>query len=127
MSLQSKLDVFKASAPFAAPRMVTNVAGSRFAVLATAPETNGAYSAFEIFVPPGAGTPLHAHSNQEAVFYVVRGYLRFQSGDAVEEHGPGSLVHAARNVPHLFVNMGNEEAVVIVIARPGGIANFSWR
>jgi quercetin dioxygenase-like cupin family protein len=93
-------------------------------VLATASETNGAYSAFEIFVPPGAGTPLHAHSNQEAVFYVVKGYLRFQAGDAVEEHGPGSLVHAARNVPHLFVNMGNEEAVVIVIARPGGIEKF---
>ena len=93
-------------------------------VLATASETNGAYSAFEIFVPPGAGTPLHAHSNQEAVFYVVKGYLRFQAGDAVEQHGPGSLVHAARNVPHLFVNMGNEEAVVIVIARAGGIEKF---
>jgi quercetin dioxygenase-like cupin family protein len=124
MSLQSKLDAFKASAPFVAPRIVTNLAGSRFVVLATAPETNGAYSAFEVFVPPGAGTPLHAHSNQEAGFYVVRGCLRFQAGGAVEEHGPGSLVHAARNVPHLFVNIWNEEAVVIVIARPGGIEKF---
>ena len=101
-----RLDAFKASAPFVAPRIVANLAGSRFVVLATASETNGAYSAFEIFVPPGAGTPLHAHSNQEAVFYVVKGYLRFQAGDAVEQHGPGSLVHAARNVPHLFVKYG---------------------
>jgi len=124
MSLQFKLDAFKASAPFVEPRIVANLAGSRFVVLATAPETNGAYSAFEIFVPPGGGTPLHAHSNQEAVFYVVRGYLRFQVGEAVEGHGPGSLVYAARNVPHLFGNMGNEEAVVIVIARPGGIEKF---
>jgi quercetin dioxygenase-like cupin family protein len=112
------------SAPFAAPRTVVNVAGSRYVVLATAPETDRAYSAFEIFVPPSAGTPLHAHANEEEVFYVVRGYLRFQAGDAVEEHGPGSLVHAAKNVPHLFANTGNEEAVVIVIARPGGIEKF---
>jgi quercetin dioxygenase-like cupin family protein len=121
MSLKSKLDGFKASAPFVTPRLVVNFAGSRFLVLATAPETNGAYSAFEIFVPPAAGTPPHAHSKQEAVFYMVRGYLRFQVGDEVQEHGPGSLVHAARDVPHLFVNMGNAEAVVIVIARPGDI------
>jgi uncharacterized RmlC-like cupin family protein len=58
------------------------------------------------------------------VFYVVRGKLRFQAGDAIEEHGPGSLVHAAKNVPHLFANARNEEAVVIVIARPGGIEKF---
>jgi uncharacterized RmlC-like cupin family protein len=50
--------------------------------------------------------------------------LRFQAGDAIEEHGPGSLVHAAKNVPHLFANARNEEAVVIVIARPGGIEKF---
>jgi quercetin dioxygenase-like cupin family protein len=124
MSLQSKLDAVEASAPFVAPRLVANLAGSRFVVLATAPETNGAYSAFEIFVPPGAGTPLHAHSKQEAVFYMVRGNLRFQVGDGVREHGPGSVIHAGRTVPHLFVNMGNAEAVVIVIARPGGIEKF---
>jgi quercetin dioxygenase-like cupin family protein len=120
MSLQPKLDAFKAGAPFVAPRLVVNLAGSRFVVL----ETYGAYSAFEISVPPGAGTPLHAHSEQEAVFYVLRGYLRFQVGEGNEERGSGSLVHVARNVPHFFVNMRNEEAAVIVIARPGGIENF---
>ena len=124
MSLQPKLDAFKADAPFVTPRLVVNVAGSRFVILATALETNGAYSAFEISVPPGAGTPLHAHSEQESVFYVVRGYLRFQVGEENEERGSGSLVHVARNVPHFFVNMQNEEAAVIVIARPGGIENF---
>jgi quercetin dioxygenase-like cupin family protein len=124
MSLQPKLDAFKAGAPFVAPRLVVNLAGSRFVVLATALETYGAYSAFEISVPPGAGTPLHAHSEQEAVFYVVTGYLRFQVGEGNEERGSGSLVHVARNVPHFFVNMRNEEAAVIVIARPGGIENF---
>ena len=124
MSLQPKLDACKAGAPFVAPRLVVNLAGSRFVVLATALETNGAYSAFEISVPPDAGTPLHAHSEQEAVFYVVRGYLRFQVGEGNEERGSGSLVHVARNVPHFFVNMRNEEAAVIVIARPGGIENF---
>jgi hypothetical protein len=53
-------------APFAAPRTVVNVAGSRYVVLATAPETDSAYSAFEIFVPPSAGTPLHAHVDRLA-------------------------------------------------------------
>jgi quercetin dioxygenase-like cupin family protein len=112
------------SAPFAAPRTVVNVAGSRYVILATAPETNNAYSAFEIFVPPSAGTPLHSHSNEEEVFYMVRGKLRFQAGDTIKEYGPGNLVHAAKNVPHLFANTGNEEAVVVVIARPGGVEKF---
>ena len=88
-------------------------------VLAAAPETNSAYSTFEIFVRPSARTPLHAHSNEEEVFYGVRGKLRFQAGDAIDENGPGSLVHAAKNVPHLFANTGNKGAVLIVIARPG--------
>jgi quercetin dioxygenase-like cupin family protein len=124
MSLQPKLDAFNAWAPFVAPRLVVNLAGSRFVVLATALETNGVYSAFEISVPPGAGTPLHAHTEQEAVFYVVRGHLRFQVDEGSEERGSGSLVHVAKNVPHLFVNVRSEEAAVIVIARPGGIERF---
>jgi len=37
------------------PRTVLNVAGSPYLVLATAPETNRAYSGSEIFVPPSAG------------------------------------------------------------------------
>ena len=102
MSLQPKLDAFKAGAPFVEPRLVVNLSGSRFVVLATALETNGTYSAFEISVPPGAGTPLHAHSEQEAVFYAVRGYLRFQVAEGTEEQGSGSVVHVARNVPHFF-------------------------
>ncbi len=113
-----------ASTRFAAPRTILNVAGSRYVFLARAAETNGAYSAFEVFVPPNAGIPLHAHSNEEEVFYLVRGKLRFQVAEATEEHGPGGLVRAAKNVPHLFVNTGDEEAVVIVIARPGGIDRF---
>jgi len=74
--------------------------------------------------PSNAGIPLHAHSNEEEVFYVVRGKLRFPVAEATEEHGPGGLVRAAKNVPHLFVNTGDEEAGVIVIARPGGIDRF---
>jgi quercetin dioxygenase-like cupin family protein len=124
MSLQPKLDAFKAGAPFVEPRLVVNLSGSRFVVLATALETNGTYSAFEISVPPGAGTPLHAHSEQEAVFYVLREYLRFQVAEGTEEQGSGGVAHVARNVPHFFVNMRTEEAAVIVIARPGGIENF---
>lgn len=58
-----------ASTRFAAPRTILNVAGSRYVFLARAAETNGAYSAFEVFVPPNAGIPLHAHSNEEEVFY----------------------------------------------------------
>ena len=44
-----------ASARFAAPRTILNVAGSRYVFLARAAETNSAYSAFEVFVPPNAG------------------------------------------------------------------------
>jgi quercetin dioxygenase-like cupin family protein len=109
---------------FAAPRTVVSVAGSRYVILAAAAETNGDYSAFEILVPPGAGTPLHSHSNEEEVFYVVRGKLRFQNGDSIDEYGPGSLVHAAINVPHLFANTGEEDSMVVVLARPAGIEKF---
>jgi hypothetical protein len=38
--------------------------------------------------------------------------------------GQEALVRAAINVPHLFVNTGDEGAGVIVIARPGGIDRF---
>ena len=42
MSLQPKLDAFNAWAAFVAPRLVVDLAGSRFVVLGTALETNGA-------------------------------------------------------------------------------------
>lgn len=88
-------------------------------------EENGAapMTILEDISPPHHGPPLHKHAFEE-FFYILSGRFIFEvdgKGFAVQT---GDFVHAPANVPHVFQNVTDQEARLLVVVRPGGIENY---
>jgi quercetin dioxygenase-like cupin family protein len=101
-----------------------HVLGDLVHVKVTAEQTGGAFSMFEIVVPPGGGPPLHRHAPCEA-FHVVEGTLIILGADGAETPaGPGDTVVIAAGAPHSYRNPGPGNARVLVTLAPGGFERF---
>ena len=54
---------------------------------------------------PGVlGSPMHTHSREDELSYVVYGTVQAQVGDQVVTAGPRELIWKPRGVPHAFWN-----------------------
>jgi quercetin dioxygenase-like cupin family protein len=71
------------------------------------------------FYHEGYGPPLHVHSREDEVMYVLEGQIRFRLGDDEFLAGPGTWVWQPRGVPHSF-RAESEGARALVIFTPGG-------
>jgi Cupin domain len=56
---------------------------------ATAEQTEGRFTAYELRIPKGFAAPLHSHKNEDEFFLVLAGEVRLQHGDEVLEAVPG--------------------------------------
>jgi mannose-6-phosphate isomerase-like protein (cupin superfamily) len=75
-------------------------------------------------VPPMVDTPLHVHSREDELFYIVEGEHIVQRGDDEFRLGPGEALFCPRGVPHsqrrVEPGIGRELLVFI----PGGFEQF---
>src|SRR5450432_753520 len=46
--------------------------------------------------------PLHAHSREDEIWYVMEGEIAFTIGNTVKVGGPGTFAYIPRLVPHTF-------------------------
>ena len=78
----------------------------------------------EILAPPGLGTPLHVHYNEDDEgFYVLEGSVTITVGDKLVELGPGQHAFGPRNIPHRF-DVGPDGARMLWVLTPGGFEDF---
>ncbi|MGH3010875.1 MAG: cupin domain-containing protein [Gaiellaceae bacterium] len=90
-------------------------------VKARAGDTGGALGVLEgTFDDEGYGPPLHVHTREDEVMYVLEGQIRFGVGDDELVAGPGAWVWQPRDVPHSF-KVEFESARALIIFTPGGI------
>jgi mannose-6-phosphate isomerase-like protein (cupin superfamily) len=71
-------------------------------------------------MPPdtgGKGSYGHRHKNQEEIYFVVRGTVKFKLGDDVFEAGPHTAVRVPTHVFRSVHNDGPEEAELIICSR----------
>jgi mannose-6-phosphate isomerase-like protein (cupin superfamily) len=71
--------------------------------------------------PPGERrlvAPLHVHHDEDEVWYVLEGALRFRIGEEEVEARAGGAVLAARGLPHTFWNPAAEPARYLVVMTP---------
>src|SRR5438093_8742568 len=75
--------------------------------------------------PGGAGgdtpeyqAPLHLHRNEDEVWYVLEGALRFRIGDEEIDAPAGSAALAPRGKPHTFWNPSREPARYLLVMAP---------
>jgi len=82
-------------------------------------ETNGAFCAFELTIPPGGGAPMHRHGVDAECFYVLDGAITFLGPDAAHIALPGDLCLLPAGGAHGFRNDGGRAARALVITAPG--------
>jgi hypothetical protein len=90
-------------------------------IKARAEDTGGALGVLEgRFFEEGYGPPIHVHSREDEVMYVLDGQIRFRVGDDDFVADPGTWVWQPRGVPHSF-RVEYKGARALVIFTPGGI------
>jgi mannose-6-phosphate isomerase-like protein (cupin superfamily) len=69
-------------------------------------------------VGPGQAQAVHAHADQDKIYYVVEGSGRFTIGDRQERLEAGEAVVAPSGVPHGLENEGDQPLLVLVVITP---------
>lgn len=82
--------------------------------------TGGMLSMAEVTVRKGGEPPLHVHSREDELFYVLDGEVLLQRGMSRIEAGPGTSVWLPRGVPHGFA-VQTETARLLNQYTPAGL------
>lgn len=65
-------------------------------------ETGERFWALEGLADRQMAVPLHAHSREDEIWYVLEGQIRFTVGEQTYDAGPGSFASIPRGVAHTF-------------------------
>ncbi len=76
--------------------------GILWTMLATAEDTNGAYSCMEELIPRGPSAAPHIHEAADESFYVIEGEMTFFIEDRPLKAIAGSFVSVPRGTKHAF-------------------------
>ncbi len=75
-------------------------------------------SVIEERVPPGDAETPHYHRYATQLFYLLEGKVSFTLGPDTFDMVPGESVHVMPGVVHKLENLGEHDAVLLVISSP---------
>jgi mannose-6-phosphate isomerase-like protein (cupin superfamily) len=88
-------------------------------------QTGGRFALVEHPIRPRAlAAPLHTHTDEDEISYILEGEVGVQIGDRVLHAGPGTLVFKPRGVPHAFWNPGDAPARLLELISPAGFERY---
>lgn len=90
---------------------------------ATAEDTGGLYSVWEMWATADGTPPPHMHENEDEAFLVLSGSMDVTVGGVTTSVGPGGFAFAPRGVPHAFA-ITSDVARLVLITTPGGAEQF---
>ena len=96
-----------------------NVIGDHQTLKLDGSQTGGAFSLIEQCYRPGAGVPIHFHTQEDAVFYIMEGHMDFVVGERHISADAGATVLLPRGVPHTS-RAGERGARALVTLFPAG-------
>ena len=96
-----------------------NVIGDHQILKLDGSQTGGAFSLIEQCYRPGAGVPIHFHTQEDAVFYIMEGHIDFVVGERHISADAGTTVLLPRGVPHSS-RAGERGARALVTLFPAG-------
>ena len=74
-----------------------------------------------VVVPPGYGGGGHFHDEQQELYFVHRWTMEFEFGDgSTHVLGPGAVARVDAATVRRFRNVGNEDAVYVIVGAKGG-------
>lgn len=97
--------------------------GAKLEIARTENEANVAL--VEHTLPPHTlGAPLHRHSREDAISYVLEGEMTVLAGDEIWTVPADEATVKARNIWHTFWNAGDEPLRFLEIIAPGDFSEF---
>jgi quercetin dioxygenase-like cupin family protein len=87
-------------------------------------DTMGKLSAFEYVGTQKTGPSLHAHLNQDEMFYVLEGRYIFQSGEEKQLLQAGDLIFLPRTVKHSWVQLSDQGQMFYFLQPAGKMEEF---
>jgi mannose-6-phosphate isomerase-like protein (cupin superfamily) len=83
------------------------------------------FSLVEHPMAPGVlGSPIHTHSREDELSYVVYGTVQALVGERLVTARPREVIWKPRGVAHAFWNPGPDRALVLECIIPGGFAAY---
>ena len=110
--------------PIIVPTVRTASPSSNLNCLISSSSTRGEYCAFEVITAPGEGVPLHVHSREDEVYYIIEGAYEIQCGGRTFRAEPGAVAVLPRGIPHCFQNPGKALSRALTLFIPGGFDEF---
>jgi mannose-6-phosphate isomerase-like protein (cupin superfamily) len=110
--------------PSVGPREEKLVFGEVNLVIRVSSEDSGGAMAVMEEVPPMVDTPLHVHSREDELFYIVEGEHIVTVGNREHRLGPGAAIFAPRGVPHAQRRVEPGVGRELVVFIPGGFEQF---
>lgn len=101
-----------------------NVVGEETLVKVSPADSDGQMAFFHLTAPPMSGPPLHFHSREDELFYVLEGELVFELDGERFTAVAGSTVYLRRGVVHAYQNFTNETARLLIVTTPGAFCGF---
>ena len=97
--------------------------GSRAEIAVGGAESGGEYAVVRNRVARGDEPPLHSHSREDEMVYVVDGEITAIVGDAKVDVGPGAFAALPRGIPHT-IRVNSDSADLIITLVPAGVERF---
>ncbi len=97
--------------------------GTTIEVKTSAEDSGGAMTVLEEGTPM-LDTPLHVHSKEDELFYIVEGEHVVTRGDQEFRLGPGDAIFLPRGVPHAQKRVNPGVGRELVVLTPGGFEEF---
>ncbi len=91
----------------------------------TGKETGGRLTVVEFINPPGFAPPLHRHTVEDEMFYVLAGSAEFHCDGETFAAGPGAFVMLPSGLAHTFVVAAGEPLRTLQITTPSGFEEFA--
>lgn len=90
---------------------------TRVAIRVASADGADGLSVIEHWMPCGEAPPLHIHRNEDELFHILAGRMKFRIGDRTFEAGAGETLLAPKGVPHHFRVESPEGAHCLTITR----------
>jgi len=102
---------------------ITTSGGSTTEMKVASSQSGGDYGAVQYTVRAGDEPPLHTHSREDELVYVLEGELVARVGEARVPVGPGAFAALPRGVPHTIEVVGDQATLLLTFV-PGGLERF---
>ena len=97
--------------------------GSRAEIAVGGSHSDGEYAVVRYDVVSGDEPPLHTHTKEDEMVFVVEGDLTAFVGDSRMDIGPGAFAALPRGIPHT-IRVKGDSAKVLITVIPAGLERF---